>query len=385
MDMQRTIRLCLQTDANADVALAETAAQFTAAFNEVCRVGWEGREKNGVRLHHLTYRTLKDDLPDLVSDLHIQARVKATEAVKSAMALEKKGQKVAGPRSAACSPRYNIHTFKVDWATRVARLSTTRGRIAVTFVLPSYFESLAGGKVCTADLIRRNGRWWLHVVIEIETPEIEQSSHVLGVDLGLNRPVVTSDRQFLGEHRWRDVEARLFRQKRQCQSKGTKSAKRRLRILRGRQARFRRDCDHVLSKHVVAACQPGGTIVVENLTNIQRRVKVRKGRQRRRLRGWSFAQLRGFIEYKAEAKGCRVVAVDPRHTSQACSRCGHQHRSNRKSQAEFECRNCGYRLDADLNGAINIRLKHQGLFGISVESRPPSTGPTTRKGQCGRA
>ncbi len=320
--MQRTVRLPLTVAPEQAIVLSETCRQFTEAFNAVCGVGWDADEKNGVKLHHLTYRSLKEQLPDLVSDLHIQARVKATEAVKSAFTRRKQGRKTSCPHSSACPPRYNVHTFKIDWQARVARLSTTAGRIAVSFHLSTVFAWACEGKVCTADLIRRDGRFFLHVVVETSPPKVRPNQHVVGVDLGLCHPAVTSEGRFLGECRWKEIEARLFRRKRRCQSKGTKSAKRRLRILRGRQARFRRDCDHVLSRRIVDAVKPGGTVVLENLTDIRSRVKAMH-RFNRRLHGWSFAQLRAFVAYKAEAVGVRVVFIDPRHTSQTCSKCGH--------------------------------------------------------------
>jgi transposase len=68
------------------------------------------------------------------------------------------------------------------------------------------------------------------------------------------------------------------------------------------------------------------------------------------------------LAYKAEARGMAVVKVDPRHTSQQCSKCGHQARNNRRSQSLFLCRECGYCLNADLNGAYNIRDKHLSTF-----------------------
>jgi putative transposase len=383
--MQRTVRLPLCPTSEQEPALLETARQFTEAFNTVCETGWLGNERNGVRLHHLTYRSLKDRLPDLVSDLHIQARVKATEALKSAFTRRRQGRKVSCPQSSLCSPRYNVHTFKLDWQAGRVKLSTTSGRTEVPFQLPAVFAWATEGKVCTADLVQRKGRFWLHVVIETPAPKIRPRKVAVGIDLGLCHPAVTSAAEFLGEKRWKEVEARLFRQKRQCQSKGSKSAKRRLRILRGRQARFRRDCDHILSKRIVESVPPGGTVVLENLTDIRRRVKQRKGKQSRRLHAWSFAQLREFVVYKAEAKGVRVAFVDPRHTSQTCSRCGHQHRSNRKSQSLFQCRSCGFTLHADLNGARNIRAKFLASPGTSSTGQPPSTGSTGRKTQCGGA
>jgi len=315
-------------------------------------------------------------MPDLVSDLHIQARVKATEAVKSALTLAKKGGKVSCPVSQFCPPRYNVNTFKMDWTACTARLSTVNGKMSIPFVLPDYFRSMIGGKVCTADLLNKDSGWWLHVIVDLPAPKVRSNKQNIGVDLGVNRPAVTSNARFLGERRWKDIEARIFRQKRQCQSKGTKSAKRKLRQVRTRQARFRRDCDHVLSRRIVDAVKPGGTIVLENLTDIRKRIKARK-RQRRRLHSWSFAQLKAFVGYKAEAVGTRVELIDPRNTSRTCNKCGHCEKSNRKSQSLFVCRACGYTINADLGAARNIRAKFLGIFGISLDARPSSTGPTS--------
>jgi putative transposase len=149
-------------------------------------------------------------------------------------------------------------------------------------------------------------------------------------------------------------------------ARGTKSARKHLRKLSGRKLRFRRDCDHVLSKRIVHSVNPGTTIVLENLTDIRKRTRQRNREGRRRMHSWSFAQVRGFIEYKAQERAIKVVAIDPRHTSQTCSKCGYQSRSNRSSQSQFLCRECGYELNADLNAAYNIRNKHQALFGMSL-------------------
>jgi transposase len=112
--------------------------------------------------------------------------------------------------------------------------------------------------------------------------------------------------------------------------------------------------------------------VIENLSEIRTTTEQRGRESRRRLHSWSFAQLRSFLEYKAEAVGVRVVAIDPRHTSQTCSKCGYQSRSNRKSQSVFLCKECAYQLNADLNAAYNIRDKHLATLGIAWGSGLPS-------------
>jgi putative transposase len=364
--MQRTIRLQLQPSPAQAAILDDTSRQFTVVFNTVCAVGWEEQLANGVKLHHATYYPTKTDHPALVSDLLVQARVKATEALKSAFALQKEGRKASVPHSDACPPRYNLHTYKVDWESQTVRMSTTGGRQTIRFAVPHYSVKYAGYPTDTADLIFRQGRWWLHVVVTVPAPEIAATDQIVGVDLGLVRPAVTSNNRFLGKRAWKAIEGRLFHLKRALQNKGTKSAKRHLKRVRGKQARFRRDCDHILSKQIVAAALPGAAIVLENLTNIRKRSKIRKQtKTSRRVHSWSFAQIKSFVEYKAEERDQTVVAVDPRHTSQACSRCEHTARTNRRSRGRFVCRVCGYELHADLNAARNIAAKYHAGGGTS--------------------
>ncbi|MDO8751585.1 MAG: transposase, partial [Dehalococcoidia bacterium] len=273
-----------------------------------------------------------------------------------------------------CPARYNLHTFHVDWEGQRVNLATSPGnRIVLGFKVPEYAEKYFGFPTATADLIYRKGTFWLHIVVTLPEPEFVSTTEVVGVDLGLNHPAVTSSRQFLGKRHWKEVDRRYFRIKRSLQSKGSKSAKRHLRKLAGKQLRFHRDCDHVLSRRIVQSATTGATIVIENLTEIRNRVKARHGEGQRRLHSWSFAQFRSFLGYKAQEAGMAVVAIDPRHTSQTCSRCGFQYRHNRKSQSLFLCRSCGYQLNADLNASYNIRNKHLAGLGMTLAGVLPST------------
>jgi len=293
--------------------------------------------------------------------------VKATEAIKSAMALKKKGKMVSAPQANACPPRYNLHTYKLDWGTGIVNLSTTCGRQHIPFSVPSYAVKYAGYPVATADLVRKGRHWWLHVVVSVPTRDIVPTDEVIGVDFGVNRAAVTSDNHFLGERRWRDLEARDFRLRRALQKKGTRSAKRHLKRLSGKTRRRRLDHDHVVSKCIAQGMPEGATLAIENLTNIRSRVKARKANGgQRRLHAWSFASLRAMLVYKCEDRGIRVACVDPRYTSQTCSRCRYRHRGNRKTQADFWCRACGYRTNADRNGALNIAATFLAGRGMSV-------------------
>ena len=352
--MQRTIRIQLKPDMETAKVLSQTIEQYTWSFNAVCRHGWGNDLANGVELHKATYYDHRA-ATGLPSQLVCAARVKATEALKSAKSLKKKGKTVSCPVSKRCPIRYDARSYTVWFDRRELSILSINRRVKLSFEIAEYYRQYLNWKNTSADLLKdRQGRWWLHIVMETATPETITTDEVVGVDLGIASPAVDSRGSKYGSEHWKEIEDRTFELRRRLQSKGTKSAKRHLKKLSGRQKRFRKDCDHVLSKRLVRSVQSGAILVFEDLTNIRRRVKMRKA-GRRRLHGWSFAQFQAFVTYKAEARGVNVGFVDPRYTSQKCSQCGHIERGNRLSQAEFRCKTCGYECHADYNAAVNIR------------------------------
>ncbi|GAC1504889.1 MAG: hypothetical protein NVS2B12_18040 [Ktedonobacteraceae bacterium] len=394
--MDRTLILHLNPTPEQAAILTRTLEEHTACFNEVARVGFASQCSNGIELHKETYYPLRLRYPDLPSQLVCAARVKATEAVKSALTWKVKHEKdspkkvakatkqgrpaprfkpVTCPHSMSAPIRYDQRSYWVKWDRSSCSLATVASRVELGFTVPEHLKDYIGNKTCSADLCSRKGRFTLHVVVSIPEPDIAPIGTVIGVDLGLARPAVTSDRQFLGEKRWQEQERRLFRLKRTLQKCGSKSAKRHLKKLSGKLFRQRKDHDHVLSKRIVQQTPQGATLVLENVKNIRSTSKIRRGKTvetKRRFHSWSFAQFHAFLSYKAAAQGIQVVKVDPRHTSQTCSRCGHQHRSNRRSQSLFMCRHCGYSLNADLNASYTIREKY--LLSLASVGTPSLAG-----------
>ena len=371
MSVRRTVRLRLKVTPEQRAVLLETMRLATDCFNAVAEYGWEHEQRNSVELHKATYYQLRAEHPSLPSQLVVSSRMRAGESITSALTRKKQGRAVSCPKAAMVPIRYDARSYRM--VADGASLASVSDRQVVAFAANPHAASVLGQATGfdSADLILRKGKLWLHAVVTIPDVPFEDSGAVVGIDLGLNRPAVVSNNTFHGPRHWRAIEQRTFRLRRQLQAKGTVRAKRQLHRLSGRTARFRRDCDHVLSKRIVQSVEPGTTLVVENLTDIRTRVKQRGTIQRRRLHSWSFAQLRMFLTYKAESVGCRVVGVDPRHTSQTCSQCGVQDKRSRVSQAIFRCRSCGFELNADLNGARNIAAKHvqsgrPALGGLSV-------------------
>ena len=96
-------------------------------------------------------------------------------------------------------------------------------------------------------------------------------------------------------------------------------------------------------------------ISLEDLTGIRERTnqQPRKKQERRKSNSWSFYQLRQFLEYKCILAGVRLILVNPAYTSKTCHQCFHLGSRNGK---RYICTNpaCGWKGDADYNGAQNI-------------------------------
>jgi IS605 OrfB family transposase len=131
--------------------------------------------------------------------------------------------------------------------------------------------------------------------------------------------------------------------------------------------------NHIVSKQIVNNCK-AGTIVLEDIKGI----RANKGRKLNFwLHRWSFYQLQQFIDYKAIRKGIKVIKVSPYHTSKTCSKCG---QIGSRSKGFFTC-HCGYSLNADLNGAINIASKHHSKAdGVSASVIKPNIQSDDVKG-----
>ncbi|MFN3920491.1 MAG: RNA-guided endonuclease InsQ/TnpB family protein [Methylohalobius sp.] len=363
MIVTQTVRLKLEVSAEQEGRLAETVRQYAKAFNAVTETGWALKTTNGVKLHHQTYRALRDEL-DLPSQLVISARMKAVEALKSV----RKRRKVRCPRTDRPAVRFDARSFRLEWSG-MAQLTVIGGRIKVPVVFDRHSETFKGLKTCSADLVRKPKGWFLHVVVEKEVPNHGYNGKTVGVDRGVKRPAVMSNGKFVGNPRWRAIEERILALRRRLQGKGTRSARRHLRRLGDRLARFRRDCDHVLSKRLVQSVGPGDTLVFEDLSGIRDNAKARGRANRRRLHSWSFSRIGAFVSYKAALCGVKIAHVDPTDTSRRCPACGVIDKKNRRTQNTFRCVRCGYTRNADPVASWNIRDAHEGLW--SPVSRAP--------------
>ena len=250
-----------------------------------------------------------------------------------------------------------------SFKNNVLSMNTINGRIHVQIHGLSknpYFDG--SWKLSTGKVVRSGKQWFFHVSASKEILEFELSrlKHVVGIDRGL-RQIITS---YDNKDQTHFVNGSFIAQKRnhyanlrtRLQAKGTKSAKRRLRSLSGRESRWMNDVNHQLSKTLVKTYGKQTLFVLEELTGVTfDTVRSRKKKHRYEHHSWSFYDLEQKLRYKAHLNESEVVLVDAHYTSQRCPKCGNIDKSNRnKNLHQYKCSNCGYSSNDDRIGAMNI-------------------------------
>ncbi len=222
----------------------------------------------------------------------------------------------------------------------------------------------------SAVLKREAGRWYAVICHAVAVAQPEDDGTAIGIDMNAGQ-VAASDGRLFHAPDTRRLEARKRRYQRMV-ARGRRGSRRRERA-RARLARTarriamaRRDWHHQVSRRIAEGAH---TVAIEDLkvkamTASARGtadepgsgVKQKAGLNRVVLdTGW--AALRAMLEYKAG----RVIAVDPRHTSQTCAACGHVDARSRRTRDRFHCVACGHADHADANAARTIRRRGLAL------------------------
>jgi putative transposase len=328
-------------------ALLATMRACNAASNRVAEVAFKHKTANKIRLQPLVYGTLREDF-HLSAQMAVRAIAKACDAYKANKNVQPRFRELG---AVAYDQRI------LSWKGRDrASILTLGGRIIVPVVYQGRWLRVAGTTLRgAADLIYRDGKFYLAVVIDVpEPPQGPEPTGWLGVDLGIVNIAADSDGNTHCGKAVRAVRYRNRQLRARLQSKGTKSAKRLLRKRRRKESRFARDVNHVISKALVSEAKGTGRgIKLEDLSGINARTTARKAQRADRL-SWSFFQLRQFVTYKAVVAGVPVVLVDPRNTSRECPECHHIDKRNRPTRDEFCCKRCGLAGPADYIAARNI-------------------------------
>ena len=226
------------------------------------------------------------------------------------------------------------------------------------------------GEVKNVTVSQSCGKWYVSIQTEYEVADpVHNAESMVGLDAGVTKLATLSDGTvYHPVNSFKANQRKLAMLQRQLSRKVKFSAnwqkqKRKIQRHHSHIANIRQDYLHKVTSEI---SKNHAMIVIEDLkvgnmsksakgTSEQhgRNVRAKSGLNRSILdQGWY--ELRRQLEYKQLWRGGQVLAVNPAYTSQKCACCGHTAKENRQSQSKFECRECGYTENADINGARNI-------------------------------
>ncbi|MFP3298663.1 MAG: transposase [Thermocladium sp.] len=222
--------------------------------------------------------------------------------------------------------------------------------------------------------LTRSGKVYVSFIVENhEFPKLPGTGKAVGIDVGVEKLLVTSDGEFLPNLRpYRKALNKVKRLHKALSRKKFLSHnwfKAKMRLARAYEhlANLRRDLYMKLGKYFAMYYD---VVVMEDIQVKQLIGGASRG-LRRSLQDAAFGMMRTVIKYQVEKHGKKVVFVDPRNSSKACAKCGYVKDDLTLSDRVFECPRCGWRADRDYNSALN-HLKHAGWVPpvVPVELRP---------------
>src|SRR3989442_8165340 len=217
----------------------------------------------------------------------------------------------------------------------------------------------------TVHLVHRaDGQWYALIVCETE-PHIEHEPGAcehpaIGLDVGLKSFLTDSEGNTVANPRFYRTSQQTLRRKQRTLCRRKKGSHRRRKAAKStaqthlKIARQRQDFHFKTAKQYTDHYRH---IAVEDLaiTNMVKNQHLSKSIMDA---GWG--EFLNILEDKAERAGHRVIRVNPRFTTQACSNCGELVQKSLSVRTHI-CTSCGFVADRDVNAAKNILSKAGAL------------------------
>lgn len=209
---------------------------------------------------------------------------------------------------------------------------------------------------------KQAGKFYASVLIDtpLQEPELRQPKKILGIDLGLNDVIVTSNGQAFPAPKFYRRAKRDLRHANKALARCKKGSSRRKKVrlhlarLHQKTANQRKDFNHKITRALVAE-RKNHAFAIESLAvkNMMRNHSLAGAIADA---GWH--QCLTFLRYKAAAVGKPVYEMDRWFpSSKTCSDCGLVRQSLPLSVREWTCDDCGSKHQRDVNAATNIALE----------------------------
>lgn len=116
---------------------------------------------------------------------------------------------------------------------------------------------------------------------------------------------------------------------------------------------------HKLSKEIAKLDRD---IIIGELTNLKRNTLTDYKKMNRECQNnWQLITFVNQLEYKCKKYGRKLTKVNEAYTSKTCCHCGSINHGLTPSNRIYKCEECGFEIDRDINGAINIVQRYKQM------------------------
>jgi putative transposase len=244
--MLQSLLIRLETSKQEKGLLLETIKQYNKATNFLSEKAFELKIANKYELQKLFHREIRE-LFSLSAQFAIRVISKVVEAYKK----DKSRKPSFGELGAI---QYDQRNLSWKGLNRVS-LITLEGRIKLLTRIGEYQRARANRMRGQADLIYRNGIFFLIAVVVVPEENEHGPIGVLGVDLGIENIATDSDGQVFSGRKAEETRKRYNKLRAGLQIAKTtskhRSAERKLKKMSGKERRFKRDVNHCISRAIV--------------------------------------------------------------------------------------------------------------------------------------
>lgn len=326
-------------------SLTQLLKQHKLAFNNASKIQF-GQDKNSIKvLHNEFYEAFRQKYPKIPSQVVIRGEQECLSSYRSVKSNKHKIQKSIVKEN--LSMRLDKRLYRKIDDTKIA-ITTANKRKVFEIQTYSKLSELMGEFDYKDPLVfERDGELFISLTFDIAPPELKKQKLALGVDLGIRVSAACSDGRLIVDKKFNKEKRELRYLKRKLQSKGTDSAKRKLKKLSRKEFNKNKNQAHLISNEILKT--DADTIVIEDLKGIK--TKKHKYQKNNAISQVPFYKLREILSYKARNQGKTCVVVKPHYTSQIDSVTGKKDglRQGRRYYAKS-----GLVYDSDINAAINI-------------------------------
>ncbi|ACD66738.1 transposase, IS605 OrfB family [Sulfurihydrogenibium sp. YO3AOP1] len=232
----------------------------------------------------------------------------------------------------------------------------------------TYAEKLEGKFLNYCQVVENDGKIEFRIIKQLKKKEYIPATDEIAIDLGL-RPLFATDKGDLFGRNFFDT-LKAFDKK--ITKRMASLQKRKIKPRDDKKYRKYRDNlrDYLKNEinrliNVIVETYKPKRIIIERLDFRSPELSKRLNRM---IQNFGKRYIKQKLERLQQLYGIEIIEINPAYTSQECSSCGYIDKKNRKDTQEFECKVCGNKTNAQVNGAKNI-LKRSSLGSLYLTKK----------------